>query len=109
MRRGVLHVIGRSDDVIISGGENIHPAEVEVVLESLPAVQAAAVFGVPDDEWGERLEAAVVLQIRLPPPRSSSATSVNPSPTSRSPSDGTSSPRSHSAQPARWIGWLSSS
>jgi O-succinylbenzoic acid--CoA ligase len=58
---GRLHVIGRSDDVIISGGENIHPAEVEVVLESMEAVQAAAVFGIPDDVWGERLEAAVVL------------------------------------------------
>jgi O-succinylbenzoic acid--CoA ligase len=58
---GRLHVIGRSDDVVISGGENIHPAEVEAALESLPAVQAVAAFGVPDDEWGERLEAAVVL------------------------------------------------
>lgn len=59
---GRLHVIGRSDDVIISGGENIHPAEIEAALESIPAVQAGAVFGLPDDEWGERLEAAVVLQ-----------------------------------------------
>ena len=58
---GRLHVIGRSDDVIISGGENIHPAEVEAVLGSLDAVQAAAAFGVSDDVWGERLEAAVVL------------------------------------------------
>ncbi len=58
---GRLHVIGRSDDVIISGGENIHPAEVERVLESRTGVAHAAVFGVPDDVWGERLEAAVVL------------------------------------------------
>jgi O-succinylbenzoic acid--CoA ligase len=65
---GRLHVVGRSDDVIISGGENIHPADVEAALQSLPAVQAAAVFGVPDDDWGERLEAAVVLQDPLATP-----------------------------------------
>ncbi|NNJ47050.1 MAG: AMP-binding protein [Acidimicrobiia bacterium] len=58
---GRLHVIGRSDDVIISGGENIHPAEVERGLESVEAVRAAAAFGIPDEVWGERLEAAVVL------------------------------------------------
>ena len=58
---GRLHVVGRTDDVIISGGENIHPAEVEAALEALASVQVAAAFGVSDDEWGERLEAAVVL------------------------------------------------
>ncbi len=58
---GRLHVIGRIDDVIISGGENVHPAEVEAALESMPAVDAAGVFGVADEEWGERVEAAVVL------------------------------------------------
>ena len=58
---GRLHVLGRVDDVIISGGENIHPAEVEAALEVLGAVREAAVFGVADETWGERLEAAVVL------------------------------------------------
>jgi O-succinylbenzoic acid--CoA ligase len=58
---GRLHVIGRSDEMVISGGENIHPAEVEAALEAVPAVEAAAAFGVPDDVWGERLEAALVL------------------------------------------------
>jgi O-succinylbenzoic acid--CoA ligase len=58
---GRLHVVGRSDDVIISGGENIHPAEVEAALEAHPSVGEAAVFGVPDETWGERLEAALVL------------------------------------------------
>jgi O-succinylbenzoic acid--CoA ligase len=58
---GRLHVVGRSDEVIISGGENIDPAEVEAALEALPAVRQAAVFGVPDDIWGERLEAALAL------------------------------------------------
>jgi acyl-CoA synthetase (AMP-forming)/AMP-acid ligase II len=58
---GRLIVVGRIDEVIISGGENIHPAEVEATLEAHPAVLAACVFGVPDELWGERLEAAVVL------------------------------------------------
>ena len=58
---GRLHVVGRSDDVIVSGGENIHPAEVEAALQALPGVSAAAVFGVPDELWGERVEAAVVV------------------------------------------------
>jgi O-succinylbenzoic acid--CoA ligase len=58
---GRLHVVGRSDDVIISGGENIHPAGVEAALEAHPSVGEAAVFGVPDETWGERLEAALVL------------------------------------------------
>ncbi|MDH3606494.1 MAG: AMP-binding protein [Acidimicrobiia bacterium] len=58
---GHLHIIGRSDDVIISGGENIHPAEVEAALDALAMVTASAVFGVADELWGERVEAAVVL------------------------------------------------
>jgi len=58
---GRLHIIGRSDDVIISGGENIHPAEVEAALDALAMVTASAVFGVPDELWGEQVEAAVVL------------------------------------------------
>lgn len=58
---GRLHVVGRADEMIISGGENVHPAEIEAVLEGHPAVVAAAAFGVPDETWGHRIEAAVVL------------------------------------------------
>jgi acyl-CoA synthetase (AMP-forming)/AMP-acid ligase II len=57
---GYLFIEGRSDDVIIRGGENIAPAEVEDVLLSHPGVAQAAVIGVPDVEWGERLVAVVV-------------------------------------------------
>lgn len=57
---GNLHVLGRIDDVIISGGENVDPLEVEVALRSCPGVEDACVFGVPDDEWGQRVAAAVV-------------------------------------------------
>jgi fatty-acyl-CoA synthase len=57
---GYLHLIDRADDMIISGGVNVYPAEVEVVLGSHPAVAECAVFGVPDPEWGQRIVAAVV-------------------------------------------------
>ena len=57
---GHVYVVGRSDDVIITGGENVHPAAIEAALLALPGVAAAAVVGVPDDRWGERVAAAVV-------------------------------------------------
>jgi acyl-CoA synthetase (AMP-forming)/AMP-acid ligase II len=57
---GFLFVGGRADDTIIRGGENIAPAEIEAVLVQHPAVGDAAVIGVPDDEWGQRVEAVVV-------------------------------------------------
>jgi acyl-CoA synthetase (AMP-forming)/AMP-acid ligase II len=57
---GFLFVNGRSDDTIIRGGENTAPSEIEAVLEAYPAVAEAAVAGVPDDEWGQRIVAFVV-------------------------------------------------
>jgi acyl-CoA synthetase (AMP-forming)/AMP-acid ligase II len=57
---GYLFVEGRSDDTIIRGGENIAPAEIEDVLLAHPAVAQVAVVGLPDEEWGQRLAAAVV-------------------------------------------------
>ena len=59
---GSLTVTGRAADTIVSGGENVAPAEVEAVLISHPAVADAAVHGVADDEWGERVIATVVLR-----------------------------------------------
>jgi long-chain acyl-CoA synthetase len=57
---GYLHLDGRRDDLIISGGVNVYPAEVERVLSAAPGVQQVAVFGVPDERWGQRVCAAVV-------------------------------------------------
>jgi acyl-CoA synthetase (AMP-forming)/AMP-acid ligase II len=57
---GFLFVEGRADDVIIKGGENLSPAEIEDTLLRHPAVLAAAVVAVPDPEWGESVGAAVV-------------------------------------------------
>jgi O-succinylbenzoic acid--CoA ligase len=58
---GQIHVLGRRDDMIITGGENVAPGEVEAVLESLSGVRQACVFGVPDEEWGEQVAAALVV------------------------------------------------
>ncbi len=57
---GFLHLVDRSKDVIVSGGENIFPAEVERALYRHPAVRECAVFGVPDERWGEVPAAHVV-------------------------------------------------
>jgi acyl-CoA synthetase (AMP-forming)/AMP-acid ligase II len=57
---GYLHLLDRRHDVIISGGFNVYPREVEDALLSHPAVVQAAVVGLPDETWGERVAAAVV-------------------------------------------------
>ncbi len=56
---GFLFLCDRSKDMIISGGVNIYPAEIEAVLHTMPGVQDCAVFGVPDDEYGEAIAAVV--------------------------------------------------
>jgi len=58
---GRLFVDGRDDDMIISGGENLFPSEVEDLLAGHPAVREVAVIGVPDEDWGQRLKAVVAL------------------------------------------------
>jgi len=60
-RDGRLEVLGRADDVIVTGGENVAPAAVERVLVAQDGVTAACVVGVPDAEWGQLVAAAVVL------------------------------------------------
>jgi acyl-CoA synthetase (AMP-forming)/AMP-acid ligase II len=59
---GYIYVVDRRKDMIISGGENIYPREIEEVLYMHPAVLEAAVVGVPDDKWGESVKAVVVLR-----------------------------------------------
>lgn len=59
---GYLYIVGRKKDMIISGGENIYPAEIETVLYKHPKILEAAVLGVPDTEWGESVKAVVVLK-----------------------------------------------
>lgn len=57
---GFITLVGRSKDMIVSGGINIYPREVEIALESHPAVAECTVFGIPDERWGEALAALVV-------------------------------------------------
>lgn len=59
---GSYAVAGRAKDLIISGGENIHPAEIENLLAEHPAILECAAFGVPDGEWGEVVAAAIVVK-----------------------------------------------
>ena len=59
---GYVFLAGRGDDMIIRGGENISPEEVENVLYSYPKIEEAAVIGVPDPEWGQEPRAIVVLK-----------------------------------------------
>ena len=58
---GYLSIVGREKDLIISGGYNVYPKEVEDVLNKFDEINEAAVFGVPDDDFGERVVAAVVM------------------------------------------------
>ncbi len=58
---GYLYICDRKSDMIISGGMNIYPAEIEAALEQHPAIYDVAVFGIPSEEWGESVHATVVL------------------------------------------------
>lgn len=59
---GYFYIVGRVKDMIISGGENIYPAEIEATLHQHPAIASAAVFGLPDPKWGEKPVAAIVVR-----------------------------------------------
>jgi fatty-acyl-CoA synthase len=61
-RNGRLYIEGRDDEMIVSGGENVFPAEVEELLAAHESVQEAAVIGVDDERFGQRLKAFVVLR-----------------------------------------------
>ena len=85
-RDGRYFIEGRKRDMIISGGVNVYPAEVEAVLEAHPDVAEVAVVGVDDPEWGERVRAFVVKRpgSTLDEGRSrSGAASGSPAPSSR--------------------------
>jgi acyl-CoA synthetase (AMP-forming)/AMP-acid ligase II len=67
-REGYLHLSGRKGDMIIRGGENVHPLEVEAILKDHPLVAEAAVVGVPDQRWGQVVKAFIVpTDPNLPP------------------------------------------
>jgi fatty-acyl-CoA synthase len=59
---GYIHLVDRKSNMIISGGENVYPSEVETLLGAHPAIKDVAVVGLPDPKWGERVHAVVVLR-----------------------------------------------
>ena len=59
---GFLYICDRKKDMIISGGMNVYPAEIEAALEQHPDIYEAAVFGIPSEEWGEAVHAVVVVR-----------------------------------------------
>jgi long-chain acyl-CoA synthetase len=59
---GFVFIVDRLKDMIISGGENVYSAEVENAISTMPGVAEVAVIGVPDEQWGERVHAIVVLR-----------------------------------------------
>ena len=64
---GRLEVLGRADDVIVTGGVNVAPGPVEHLLAALPGVREACVVGVPDEEWGQAVVAVLVVGPQVPP------------------------------------------
>lgn len=59
---GFLYITDRIKDMIVTGGENVYSVEVENVVAQLPGVSMVGVIGLPDDQWGERVHAVVVLR-----------------------------------------------
>jgi len=60
--KGYMYIVDRKKDIIISGGENAYPEEVEEILNQQPSVMEAAIIGVPDEKWIERVHAVIVLK-----------------------------------------------
>ena len=61
-KEGFIYIVDRKKDMIVSGAENVYPAEIEGVLMRHPAIAEAAVIGVPHETWGESVKAIVVLK-----------------------------------------------
>ena len=89
--RGFLRIEGRLKDMIIRGGENIYPREIEDLLFEHPKVAEVAVVGVPDEKWGEAVAAFVRgVPATRPPTTSSSRTAGSTSRRTRRPATGSS-------------------
>ena len=80
---GVLHVHARRTDLIVTGGENVYPLEIEQCLEALPGVRRALVFGVPDARWGQIVAAAIEAEASLDEPALAAALAARLAPHKR--------------------------
>ena len=87
-----VYLVDRAKDMIVTGGENVYSTEVEDVLYRHPAVLEAAVFGVPDERWGEAVHAVVVPRARRRPRPSCWPTAGRRSPATRCPSGSSCAP-----------------
>ena len=102
---GYYHLVDRKSNMIISGGENIYPSEVESLLAGHPAVQDVAVIGVPDAKWGEAVHAVVVLPRgrdgHARPSCSTGAATASPATSGRARSSSSTKRRCRAPRPAR--------
>ena len=64
---GYIYVVDRLKDMIVSGGENVYPAEIEQVIAKIPGIDEASVIGIPDEKWGEVPKAYIVSKRGNPP------------------------------------------
>ena len=64
-RDGYFYIVDRAKEMIVSGGENVYSGEVEAAIYEIPEVKEAAVFGIPDEKWGELVAAAIVLRSEM--------------------------------------------
>ena len=64
--QGYLSIVGRAKDLIITGGYNVYPKEIELVIDAMPGVLESAVIGLPHPDFGEAVTAVVVRQCRAP-------------------------------------------
>ena len=104
LRDGYLYLEGRIKEMIIRGGENIAPAEIEQALLSHPAVRDAVCFGVPDDKYGELVGAAVTLSADAEPRRADRALPGAARRVQGASQDPRAARRSRARRPARFSG-----
>jgi acyl-CoA synthetase (AMP-forming)/AMP-acid ligase II len=101
---GYYYLVDRKSNMIISGGENVYPSEVEGVLGAHPAVRDVAVIGMPDEKWGEAVHAVIVLHAgprRARPRSSTGAGAASPATSARARSRSSPKPRCPAPRPGR--------
>ncbi len=102
---GYIWLVDRKRNMIISGGENVYPSEVEAMLGGFPKVKDVAVVGLPDEKWGERVHAVIVLhdgETATRPSLPTGAGTASPATSARAPSRSWRKRRCRARPPARF-------